>query len=664
MHRSVEFLLDHLPASLRLVLASRTDPPLPLARLRARGQLAELRAADLRFTAERGGRAAAARRRGATCPTRVVAALGERTEGWAAGLQLAALSLQGRRRRRRVRRGVLRQPPLRAGLPGRGGAGPAARRSCATFLLETSVLERLSGRAVRRGDRAHRTASSCWSRSSGRTCSCFRWTTERRWWRYHHLFADLLRARLPREDPHPGRRRCTAPRRLVRAPRAARRRHPARTGGGRRGAGRRGSSRRTGGPDLARAARARRWTAGWPPLPAEVVRVRPRLALGQAIVALLGGRLDEVEPLLTLAEQAYAASGGEPYAASVDRSVSVLANVPATLATCRADLARLRGDGETERAHAQAALTHMRPDDALLASVARYHLAVGDWLAGRLDAAEKGLLDVASEHPLSAERHIVLRATYDLGGVQQAQGRLGAALRTYERGLEAAARLPNPASAGMPLVGLAEVAFQRDELVAAREHATAGVERCRRLAHTAPLVTGLLTLARIRWAEGDRARARAALDEAAAVMPVLEGLRNPVPAAQVRLALAAGDVTEAARVVRAWRLPVDVEPAYAREHEYLALVRLSPGAGQRRRRARAGRAVARAGRGGGPRRQRGRAPDPGRTRPPGERRRRGRVLRARRRPRDSGAGGPRPRVRRRRRPPGGAAARPHGRAPA
>ncbi|MDF3050935.1 MAG: hypothetical protein K0R87_2573 [Pseudonocardia sp.] len=143
-------------------------------------------------------------------------------------------------------------------------------------------------------------------------------------------------------------------------------------------------------------------------------------------------RIDQVEPLLTLAEQAYAASGGEPYAASVDRSVSVLANLPATLATCRADLARLRGDGETERAHAQAALTHMRADDALLASVARYHLAVGDWLAGRLDAAEKGLLDVAGEHPLSAERHIVLRATYDLGGVQQAQGRLGAALRTYE----------------------------------------------------------------------------------------------------------------------------------------------------------------------------------------------------------------------------------------
>ena len=570
VHRTVRFLLDHLPPALRLVLATRADPPLPLARMRARGQLTELRAADLRFTAEE----AAALLRGAVgadLPDAVVAALGERVEGWAAGLQLATLSLRGHTDVTRFveefsgsHRYVLdylaeevldRQPPV-----------------LARFLLETSVLERLSGPLC----------DAVTGRSDGQqlleaieAANLFVLPLDdsRRWWRYHHLFADLLRARLQQ----------LAPDRVAYLHRAAAtwHEHHALPDDAIRHALAAGDAdwaariveahlenqilRRSEGATMGR------WMAA---VPAAALQRRPRLALGQAVVALLRARIDQVEPLLTLAEQAYAAFGGEPYAASVDRSVSVLANLPATLATCRADLARLRGDGETERAHAQAALTHMRPDDALLASVARYHLAVGDWLAGRLDAAEKGLLDVAGEHPLSAERHIVLRATYDLGGVQQAQGRLGAALRTYERGLEAAARLPNPASAGMPLVGLAEVAFQRDELVAAREHATAGVERCRRLAHTAPLVTGLLTLARIRWAEGDRVRARAALDEAAAVMPVLEGLRNPVPAAQVRLALAAGDVTEAARVVRAWRLPVDAEPAYAREHEYLALVRL------------------------------------------------------------------------------------------
>ena len=98
VHASLGFLLEHRPPGLRLVLASRADPPLGLARLRARGQLAELRAADLRFTADE---AAALLRQaaGPALPEAAMAALAARTEGWVAGLQLAALSLRGRRRR-------------------------------------------------------------------------------------------------------------------------------------------------------------------------------------------------------------------------------------------------------------------------------------------------------------------------------------------------------------------------------------------------------------------------------------------------------------------------------------------------------------------------------------------------------------------------------------
>src|SRR5439155_1008757 len=94
VHDSLVFLLEHLPPGLHLVLASRSDPPLPLARLRAGAQLAELRTGDLRFTAEE---AAALLREtaGDVLPTAAVAALAARTEGWAAGLQLAALSLRG-----------------------------------------------------------------------------------------------------------------------------------------------------------------------------------------------------------------------------------------------------------------------------------------------------------------------------------------------------------------------------------------------------------------------------------------------------------------------------------------------------------------------------------------------------------------------------------------
>ena len=89
------FLPEHLPPGVHLVLASRSDPPLPLARLRAGGQLAELRAGDLRFTAEE---AAALLREtaGDALPAAAVVALAARTEGWAAGLQLAGLSLRGR----------------------------------------------------------------------------------------------------------------------------------------------------------------------------------------------------------------------------------------------------------------------------------------------------------------------------------------------------------------------------------------------------------------------------------------------------------------------------------------------------------------------------------------------------------------------------------------
>ena len=146
VHDSVQFLLEHWPPGLRLVLTSRSDPPLGLARLRARGQLAELRAADLRFTADEAGALLRemAGEPGGALPGSAVAALTARTEGWAAGLQLAALSLRGQSDAAAFvaaftgsHRYVLdylgeevleRQP-----------------EQLQTFLLETSVLERLSG---------------------------------------------------------------------------------------------------------------------------------------------------------------------------------------------------------------------------------------------------------------------------------------------------------------------------------------------------------------------------------------------------------------------------------------------------------------------------------------------------------------------------------------
>jgi len=143
VHASLGFLLEHRPPALGVVLASRADPPLTLARLRARGQLAELRATELRFTVSE---TAAMLRESASAdmPDAVVAALAERTEGWAAGLQLAALSLRG-------------QTDVAGFVAAFTGSNRYVLDFLAEevlerqsgqvreFLLETSVLERLSG---------------------------------------------------------------------------------------------------------------------------------------------------------------------------------------------------------------------------------------------------------------------------------------------------------------------------------------------------------------------------------------------------------------------------------------------------------------------------------------------------------------------------------------
>jgi LuxR family maltose regulon positive regulatory protein len=125
-------------------------------------------------------------------------------------------------------------------------------------------------------------------------------------------------------------------------------------------------------------------------------------------------------------------------------------------------------------------------------------------------------------------------------------------------------------------VGIAEVAYQRGDLAAARRELETGLPLCRQLSDTQALATGLATLAWIRQAEGDPAGARQAMDEAerAGPSPATAGLLNPVPAQRARLALAQGDITAAARWAQQQRLSPDNEPAYAGERDQLVLARL------------------------------------------------------------------------------------------
>jgi LuxR family maltose regulon positive regulatory protein len=572
VHDSLAFLLDHLSPGMHVVISSRSDPPIPLARFRARGQLAELRAADLRFTLEESA-ALLGRVWELNLPEESIAALEERTEGWVTGLQLAALSLRGTSDPARFIQGftgsnryildylteeVLEQQP----------------EDVRSFLLETSVLAQLSGPLcdvlTDRGD-----GQEMLEHLERADLFLVALDEERHWYRYHHLFADLLLARLGSADPE-------------RVPELHRKaaawyeehelvgdalRH-ALAAGEALWAARlveqhvEGILRRGEGETL------RGWLAA---LPQEVVRSRPRLALAQAIAAFNAGRLQAAEPLLEDAEQALATAPSEPYEPSIGKDMSMLANVPAAIALLRAALAALRGDAERTTELVRLAQSHLAEDERGPLISVRWNLAQVEWMRGRLAEAGRAFADIVAEGREAGEPHLTLTAGSVLGRIQRGQGHLEAALRTYQEGLEFAARTgPSVGlSAAVAHVGMAEVLYERNQIEPALRHAREGISLGGQLTSTQALASGLATLAWIRQARGDPAGAREAMDEAYRAVPNREivALHNPVPAERARLSLAQGDVQEAARWVAERGLEAEDEPSYPRELEYLVLAR-------------------------------------------------------------------------------------------
>jgi LuxR family maltose regulon positive regulatory protein len=508
VHGSLGFLVEHLPLQVRLVVASRSDPPLPLARLRGRGQLAELREADLRFTPEE---AAELLREavgpGVPLPDTVVAALADRTEGWAAGLQLAALSLQGhldidafvhsfsgshRHVLDYLTEEVLdRQPEPLVG-----------------FLLETSVLERLCGPLC---DAVTGRVDSQRLLEQAERANLFLVPLDevRGWWRYHHLFADLLRARLQQERPE----RVAE---LHRAAAAWCERHGLGDDAIRHALAandpqwvlRVVEQHVTAAMARSEGATLARWLAA---LPGELVRSRPRLCLLGAYRAVTDGQPEVLRRWLDDAERALANNGDTAAAAPSEPTqegwaAGWLTNVPGSLAVLRAELARLRGEPDRTIELARQALAGLPAGRHILRSLADWNQARGYWLAGELAEAERALDAIVAERLTIGQPYLTLIASWDLGRVQAAQGRLDAAAATYRRALEFGAQAGPAAdpAVGVAHVGLAEVLCEQDELDAALDQVTEGVKRCRQLAYPLPLSAGLAALARIRHAQGDR----------------------------------------------------------------------------------------------------------------------------------------------------------------
>jgi LuxR family maltose regulon positive regulatory protein len=401
----------------------------------------------------------------------------------------------------------------------------------------------------------------------------------RGWWRYHQLFADLLRARLQQAQPE----RVPV---LHRAAAAWFEQH---------GLADDAVRHALAAGDATSAARLveryvdELWVRGeretlyrWlAVLPAELVGARPRLLLARAGLALLGGDLEAGEGALDAAERAFTAAAGtaeEPYQPSVGRAASLLGNIPARIAVDRAFLAGLRGDAEGTTAFVERAQAEVGEDEWMLAAFTRWHLAVAGWLRGELAAAEAGFVSSIDGWSATGEVSLAAWACEHLGQVQRAQGRLDAAVGTYRRALELAAPPGRPAlpAAGIGYVGMAEVAYQRGELESALRYATEGIGLCRQLTYTQTLATGLATLAWLRQAGGDAAGALDAIEEAGRVAPspTLTSLLNPVPVLRARLWLAQGDLAAAARWTTGRGLDPADPPSYPREREYLVLARV------------------------------------------------------------------------------------------
>ena len=575
VHASLGFLLEHRPPGLQVALSSRADPPLALARLRARGQLAELRAAELRFTADEAAALLqhAAAGPSVTLPDADVAALTARTEGWAAGLQLAGLSLRGQ-----------------ADVAGFVAAFTGSHRHVLdylaeevlerqgeevhAFLLQTSVLERLSG-PLCDAVTGHTGSQALLEQVEREGLFLVPLDEVRGWWRYHHLFADLLRARLHGEQPG----------------RVAQLHRNAATWYQEHGLSDDAINHAAAGGEMTRAARLieqnfdevyylrgeaatiQRWLSA---LPADLVRSRPRLLLAQAFLATgRSGRVEAVEELVDAAERASETAASEPFEPSAGRAGSLLVNVPALIPLHRSYLAALRGDAEATAAFASRALAETREGERLF-DFARWNLAVAEWLRGRLAEAERASASSLAGWQAAGLFAVAAWHGYELAQIHRAQGRLDTVVRTCRQALQTTAvpGQPPPPTAGPAYVGLAEVAYQRNELDTALQHITEGIELCRWFAFTPPLAAGLVMLAWIRQATGDPTGAREAIGEARQAAPGPAGLLNPVPAQRARLLLAQGDVAAAAQWTREIGLSADDQPGYAREAEYLVLARV------------------------------------------------------------------------------------------
>jgi len=575
---ALAFLLEHLPPQVHLVIATREDPNLPLARLRGRGQLSELRAADLRFTSSEAAEFLN-QVMGLDLSAEDIGALETRTEGWIAGLQLAALSMRGRE-----------------DVPGFIRAFAGDNRYILDYLVE-EVLQRQPERV-----RSSLLQTSIIDRLSGPLCDAVTGQEEgnarlealergnffvvplddkRHWYRYHHLFADVLFAHLMAEQPaqistlhrrasewyeHNGSvadaiRHALSARDFERAADLVELAVPA-----------------------IRRSRQEATLLGWlQALPDEVLHVRPVLSAVYAGALLQGGEFEGVDARLQDAERwldTTADRRARPDALSAEMVVvdeEEFRRLPGSIAVFRAGQALALGDVPETVTYARRALDLVPEDDYFRRGAAAAILGLASWTSGDLEAAHRSYADGMVSLQKAGYISDAVGGSIALADIRIAQGRLREAMRTYEHALQLATEHGEPTMRGTAdmYVGMSELHREHDDLEDATQHLLRSKEQGEHTGFPQNPYRWRVAMARIREAQGDPDGALDLLGEAE-ILYVSDFFPNvrPIAALKTRIWVAQGRLGEALDWAREQGLSAHDDLSYLREFEHSTLARV------------------------------------------------------------------------------------------